>query len=291
MSSIQGKSSKVRKNLQSKIMDFSSPKTSDDAKASSAGIAETAEEEGGNYDRILEAIRESRSESANRHEEMMVAIEGLRKDMGECTQRITHAEVRISNTEDEVTVLQATVRSLEGKKQELEDKVTDLESRARRSNLRLVGLQEGEEGDDACTFLESWIPETLGLAALRSKLTLERAHRVGQRREPNAPPRTVIMKFLNDRDKVTVLRAARAQKQILHKDKPVRFYPDLATGEHKKQKEFDSARQKLRSMGIKHGMLIPARLLVTHKDKTQTFRTPIEVESFIKRIQEENGSG
>lgn len=93
----------------------------------------------------------------------------------------------------------------------------------------------------------------------------------------------MIMKFLNDRDKVAALRAARAKKQIFYKDRQVRFYPDLAAEVHRKQ--------KLRNVGIEHGMLIPARLLVTHKDRTQTSGAPAEVESFIKRLQEENRNG
>ncbi|KAI4812384.1 hypothetical protein KUCAC02_023782, partial [Chaenocephalus aceratus] len=64
-------------------------------------------------------------------------------------------------------------------------------------------------------------------------------------------------------DKMTVLNAVRAKKQLFYKDRPVRFYPDLAAGIHKKQKEFDAVRQKLCTMGIRYGMLLPAKLLVT----------------------------
>lgn len=165
----------------------------------------------------------------------------------------------------------------------------DLEARSRRSNLRLVNLPEKEEGEDACMFLEKWIPEVLGPTA-PNNFTLERAHHVGQRREVGAPPRTMIIKFLNDRDKVAVLKAARAKKETLYKGHPVCFYPDLAAGVHQKQREFDGVRQKLRNMGIRHGILVPARLVVTYKGSTQTFKTPTEAEAFIRQIQEENGN-
>ena len=122
--------------------------------------------------------------------------------------------------------------------------------------------------------METWILETLDIPLLKSKLFLERAHRIGPRNDPNAPPRTLIMKILSDRDKAMVLKAIKIKKQILYEDKPVRFYPDLAAGLHKKQKEFDSVRQQLRSMWMRHGMLLPARLLVTYKDNTLTFGKP-----------------
>ena len=39
----------------------------------------------------------------------------------------------------------------------LEGRAEDAEGRSRRSNLRIVGLPEGEEGRDPLTFLEKWI--------------------------------------------------------------------------------------------------------------------------------------
>ena len=113
--------------------------------------------------------------------------------------------------------------------------------------------------------------DTRGVAA-PNNFTLERAHRVGQKREVGAPPRTMIMKFLNNRDKVAVLRAARAKKETLYKGHPVQFYPDLAAGIHQKQREFDGVRQKLHNTGIRHDILVPARLVVTYKGIKQTFR-------------------
>lgn len=46
----------------------------------------------------------------------------------------------------------------------MEDNVIDLEARSRSSNLRLVNMPEKAEGDDACCFLEKWIPEALDIS-------------------------------------------------------------------------------------------------------------------------------
>lgn len=81
------------------------------------------------------------------------------------------------------------------------------EARSRRFNLRLVNLPGGTEGNDACFFLKAWIPEALGLTSSYTKLILERAHHVGPRSDLSAPPITLIMKFMNDRDKMRVLNA------------------------------------------------------------------------------------
>ncbi|KAK1904150.1 RAS guanyl-releasing protein 4 [Dissostichus eleginoides] len=90
-----------------------------------------------------------------------------------------------------------------------------METRSRLNNLRVVNLPEGAEDPDTCSFLEGWIPEALDLGPLRCPIVMERAHRVGPRRDSDTPPRTLIMRFLNYKDKVTVIKAAKAKKDIL----------------------------------------------------------------------------
>lgn len=67
-------------------------------------------------------------------------------------------------------------------------------------------------------------------------------------RNNKAPPRTLKMKFLNYKDKMTVMAAARAKKEIRYKG--VTFYSDLATGIRQLRKQFDPVQQELRNLGI-----------------------------------------
>ncbi len=59
----------------------------------------------------------------------------------------------------------------------LTEKMTDMEDRCRRNNVRLVGLPEGMEGNDAAGFLRAnlskWIPSLRG-----RDIEIDRAHRV-----------------------------------------------------------------------------------------------------------------
>lgn len=137
-----------------------------------------------------------------------------------------------------------------------------METRSCLSNLILVGLPEGAEGRD---------PEVPDAEA-----HIEQARRTGSVRDSKAPPRTLIMKFLNHKDKQAVMAAARAEKDIRYKDQEVDVNSDLATGKHQLRKNVDPIRQELRSLGIRHGMILPTRLLVTHKDQTYTFQMPAE---------------
>lgn len=63
----------------------------------------------------------------------------------------------------------------------LENKNKDLETKSRCSNLRLVNLLEGAEGEATCSFLENWLSDALDLPRGSTKLTVERAHRIGSR--------------------------------------------------------------------------------------------------------------
>ncbi|KAI2644157.1 LINE-1 type transposase domain-containing protein 1 [Labeo rohita] len=277
----------INRPTQSKLSDFT-PKLSSEASCEANVSCEVSETNTNTCQAMEEendkrTIANLKSDFSSKLDGILSAIETVRKDVNECAKRVGEAEARISATEDSITTLEAKVRTLENNNKDLEDKVLDLEARSRRSNLRLVNLPEGAEGEDACVFLENWLPEVLNL---------ERAHRVGQKSMSNiAAPRTMIMKFLNYKDKMIVIRAARAKGQILFRNRPVRFYEDLATGVHKKQKEFDAVRQQLRSMGIRYGMIPPARLIVTHNGQSRIFKQPGEAENFVKALRSESGQG
>lgn len=239
---------------------------------------------------IMSAINNMKTEFSHKFDGIFTAVESIRKDIMDCSERVTQTEVRISSTEDDVTELRAKIKSLEEKNKTLGEQVLDLESRSRRSNVRLVGVPEGAEGADVCGFLESWIPEALDLAPLRGTFTIERAHRLGPRRDHStkSAPRTLIMKFLNYKDKEAVMRAAKTKRQILYKNQPVRFYQDVAAEMHKKVKTFGEARRQLQLLGLRYGIIHPGRLIVTYKDRSHIFNNAKEAEVFIKKVQQDN---
>lgn len=253
-------------------------------------IATAREETSTSLTTVLAAINTMKTEFSAKFDGILSTMEHVRKDITDCLERVTQAETRISTTEDDVATLQKKVKNLEGKNKDLEEKVSDLEARSRRSNVRLVNLPESVEGDDTCGFLESWIPEALELPQLQGKLAVERAHRLGPRRQhkTDSAPRTLIMKFLNYKDKEAVMKAARAKKQIHYKNHPVRLCHDVTAEMHKKLKEFEEARRQLRTLGLRYGMIHPARLIVTYKERSHIFNSADEAERFIKKIQSDN---
>lgn len=106
-------------------------------------------------------------------------------------------------------------------------------------------------------------------------------------RAEERPPRTLIMKFLNYKQKTAVIKAAIAKNDVLYKNQQMRFYSDLATEVHKQRRQYNSVRQQLRSLGLRHGILSPAKLVVTYKEKTHMFNNPTEAQAFIDKIKDD----
>uniref|UniRef100_A0A3B5MDP6 L1 transposable element RRM domain-containing protein n=1 Tax=Xiphophorus couchianus TaxID=32473 RepID=A0A3B5MDP6_9TELE len=187
--------------------------------------------------------------------------------MGECAKRLTHAEERLSTMEDEQMSIINKVKSLEEMKKLMEEKIVDMKMRSRLNNLRLVNLPEGVEGSDACGFLESWLPEVLELPALRNPLILERAHRV------------VFFTCGTSKNCRTAALEDWNLTPLLYKNQRVRFYNDVATEIHKQRKQYDGVRKRLRELGLRHGIIPPAKLVLTYQGETFRFNTPAEVQT------------
>lgn len=128
--------------------------------------------------------------------------------------------------------------------------------------------------------------DTRGLES-RESLVIERAHRIGTLTNIGSRtthPRTLIMKFLNFRDKERVLRAARVKGNAFYNNEQGRFHPDLSAGIHKMQRDYDGVRKRLRDKGIhKHGIIFPVRLL-RHTERFYTFQTLAEVDKFVQSL-------
>lgn len=236
--------------------------------------------------KILNEIRLMKEDFSLKLNGLLAAVDSIKGDIRDISGRLTQAETRISDAEDNITTLQSKTGRVDKDLTALILKVDELENRNRRSNLRLIGLPEGTEGRDAALFLETWLPEVLGSANFPSPLIIERAHRLtGPKPAPDARPRALIMKFLNFRDKERVLYIARNKGRVMYENHHVMFFPDLSADLHKQRRQFDGIKQELRAMDIRYGLMFPAKLRVTFKGQTHIFESPSAAEVFLKKIK------
>lgn len=279
------------------------PKTQKSSKAETtcgSGMADASNGDSGavaSSSQILNAISALKEDFVLRFDGLFSAIEGIQSELKAVSVRVTEAEDRISANQDDVTSLKTQTNTMKAAIEELVSKVDDLENRARRSNLRLVGLPEKEEGSDMCAFLERWIPEVLGEHNFPRPVLIERAHRIGGAGAGDAEaggrsggrPRVVIMKFLNYADKSRVMKAARNKGEILYDNQRIMFFPDVSADLVRRRKVFDSVKKELASLSIptlRYGIIHPAKLLVTVKGRRHIFDTAAGAKDFVRGLKD-----
>lgn len=102
-----------------------------------------------------------------------------------------------------------------------------MENRARRDNIRVVGLKEGAEGVQPVAFFERWLPEILKLDTKRGVIKIDRAHRgLGPARDDR--PRPVIIKLHNSGDKQRIMAVLR---QLTHEGQKLYIQQDMRTSD------------------------------------------------------------
>lgn len=220
-------------------------------------------------EQILKELRGFRQE--NKEQLATIKEEILRANtrLEEAEGRIEKAEERIQSTEEVITeMLKLHVR--------LEDKLTDLESRSRRENIRIYGVPEGSEKESPTmdSFVVRLLREGLGIPETEPDLQVERAHRsLGQQPPEDAPPRSIIVKFLSFKTKESLLRKAWKSKGFVWQGRQINLdhdYPPLIL---KKRREYSEVRKVLKENQVQFQTLFPARLRVRYKEGTKTYET------------------
>ena len=119
---------------------------------------------------------------------------------------------RVKKLELDVTIIKPQTEDLQGQVAELTKRVgclkyraEDSEGRARRNNIRIVGLPEKIEGHGLPTYLEEWIRKDVAPEGLSNHFALE--PRLDH--PPGQPPHLKVARLLHFKDRDTILQKAR----------------------------------------------------------------------------------
>ncbi len=147
---------------------------------------------------LIPALRELRED-----------VQATNKSVKELREEFEAIVTTAKQTRDRVDSVQAAAREdkravtdLKDQLQRLTEKMTDMEDRCRRNNVRLVGLPEGMEGNDAVGFLRAnlskWIPSLRG-----RDVEIEQAHRVYDGGRGSNRPCTLIFRVDGMTDQIS----------------------------------------------------------------------------------------
>ncbi|KAL0195104.1 hypothetical protein M9458_008676 [Cirrhinus mrigala] len=144
----------------------------------------------------------------------------------------------------------------------LRDKIVEMEDRSRRCNVRLVGLPESAEGENAVQFLQENLPKWIPSLQVGGKIEIQRAHRIYGGRDKANRPRTLIFRLLRYQDRERILNGARALKR----------------------RSFDSVRRKLADRGLRPFLIYPATLKVKFNGTLHHFKNAEDAGKFLLEL-------
>lgn len=176
-----------------------------------------------------------------------------------------------------------TVNNYTARLESMERKVAYLKDRSRRNNIRLVGLQEGIEGEDAVGFLQDMLPKWFPALSQR-KFEIERGHRIYWRfASDDRKPRVVIFKLLRYTDRQLILQESRKGNPIREAGgNTLRFYTDYSPATSQLRRAFSEVRKAMWDAGARSFLIYPATLRVTHNNTQHSFTSVQEAEDFLK---------
>lgn len=226
---------------------------------------------------ILTELQMFRRENNEKLETITSTMNSLEQSLGKMGERMTEAETRIEQVEEGSARSTRLLGYLLRRERQLEERCEELENYTRRNNLRVYGVGEGCESGDMVQWTEAFLRELLGIPA-SSPLQLERAHRSLQQRpaDANAPPRSLVVRFVNHQHKQQVLAKAWQMKNLQYKGKRIYMDHDYTPTLQKKRREYAEIKRQLREKNIRFQTPYPAKLRVHLTDGAKTFSSAWE---------------
>lgn len=173
----------------------------------------------------------------------------VRQDLQKTAERTTALEERVSGLEDNVSPIIKEIKWLKEQISKQDSKLDEMENRSRRDNVRLVGLPERSEGANPIEFLEKWLGELFGKESFSASFAIVRAHRIPFRAPPEGGhPRPLLLRFLNYKDKVSLLRKTREAGEVLFKGAKISFYSDFSPDLQRRRVEYTQAKRNLQKI-------------------------------------------
>lgn len=241
---------------------------------------------------LIQEIRKLREENSQGHKRTTKTLERLEKtvtdikeQLGDHQQRISELEGRVSDVEDAGATQHRVIRYLFQREKQLTAVCDDLQNRLRRNNLRIFQIPEESEHGDMNAFVKALLLKVLTLPP-NLDIKIERAHRSLQSKptDPAAPPRSVIVRFLDTAVKDIVLQQAWSQGKVMFQNKRIFFDQDYSPELQKKRAKVHAVVKQLKQRGIQAKCLYPARLKVKMDSGEKTFSSLISATDALREM-------
>lgn len=213
----------------------------------------------------LKKLRKGNQEGHNHTKFTLGRVEqtvwDIKDQLAEREERMGRLEERIGATEDAERRHCRALRYLLHYDIDLSAKCNVLQNRLRRNNIRIFQILDGSEGKDMAGFIKDLLQKELKLPP-DLDIKIERAHRspVAKPKDATAPPRSIIVRFLDVAAKDAIIRQAWSQGPVLFQGKQIYFNQDYSPDLQQKRMGVHKVIKQLKKKDIQAWCLYPAQL-------------------------------
>lgn len=93
---------------------------------------------------------------------------------------------------------------------------------------------------------------------------------------------------MNFRDRDTALRMAREKGDTIWQGSKLALFPDFTPMVQEARRKYNGVKATLRNLGLRYGMLYPARLRVDADGQVRVFDTPAAAQTFCQTYKQRN---
>ena len=229
----------------------------------------------------IEAIKKTQTE-------IIMEMKNLEKQAGSVeasySNRIQEMEERISGVEDSIDDIDTSVKENIKSKKVLTQNVQELWDTMKRPNLRIIGIEEGEDlqlkGPENIfnKIIEENFPNLKKELPIKVLEAYRTPNKLDQKRKS---PRHIIIKTLSIQNKERILRASREKQQVTYKGKPIRITPDFSMETLKARRAWTEILQTLREHRCQARLLYPAKLSITIDGENKIFHDKAKFEQYL----------
>ena len=164
--------------------------------------------------RIMEGKDETKEVNMQEVQRMFTAmmaklekLDNIEADMKEIKHSLefAHQEIADLRKENEANKAKqerdrARIDKLEEDNATLRTKMVDLQARSMRDNLLFFNIPEREQ-ENTTEIIHELLESKMGIDDARSRIKIDRSHRIGKKRERNRKPRPIVVKFNYHQDR------------------------------------------------------------------------------------------
>ena len=165
-----------------------------------------------------------------------------------------------------------------------EERHRNLQDILKRSNIRIIGVPEGEEEEQKIeSFFEQIMKENSpNLAKEIDFQEVKEAQRVPKKLDPRRnTPRHIIITLPKIKQKERILQAAQEKDTVTYKGVPIKLSADFSKETLQARRGWKEVFQVMRGKGLNPRLLYPAKLSFRMEGQIKCFSDKVKLKEFI----------